>query len=60
MAITIAFRVWVLMHGYVSLREMAGFRMMPDSEWRSEVVAAVRQLLSGEARPRPEAGCAPS
>lgn len=56
MAITIAFRVWVLMHGYVSLREMAGFRMMPDSEWRSEVVAAVRQLLSGEARPRPEAG----
>lgn len=48
-ALTVTFRVWVLMHGYVSLREMAGFRMMPDAEWRGEVVAAVRQLLSGEA-----------
>lgn len=48
-ALTVTFRVWVLMHGYVSLREMAGFRMMPDAEWRGEVIAAVRQLLSGEA-----------
>lgn len=47
-ALTVTFRVWVLMHGYVSLREMAGFRMMPDAEWRGEVIAAVRQLLSGE------------
>lgn len=50
LALTVTFRVWVLMHGYVSLREMAGFRMMPDADWRGEVVAAVRQLLSGEAR----------
>ncbi len=49
-ALTVTFRVWVLMHGYVTLREMAGFRMMADAEWRSEVIAAVRQLLSGEAR----------
>lgn len=49
-ALTVTFRVWVLMHGYVTLREMAGFRMMSDAEWRAEVVAAVRQLLSGEAR----------
>ena len=48
-ALTVTFRVWVLMHGYVSLREMAGFRMMSDDEWRGEVIAAVRQLLSGEA-----------
>lgn len=52
---TIAYRVWVLMHGYVSLREMAGFRMMPDAEWRCEVVAAVRQLLSGDASRHPDA-----
>lgn len=49
-ALTVTFRVWVLMHGYVTLREMAGFRMMSDAEWRGEVVAAVRQLLSGEVR----------
>lgn len=49
-ALTVTFRVWVLMHGYVTLRDMAGFRMMPDAEWREEVVAAVRQLLSGKAR----------
>lgn len=49
-ALTVTFRVWVLMHGYVTLRGMAGFRMMSDAEWRAEVVAAVRQLLSGKAR----------
>lgn len=47
LALTTAFRVWVLMHGYVTLREMARFTTMDDAEWRDEVVAAVRQLLAG-------------
>lgn len=49
-ALTVTFRVWVMMHGYVTLREMAGFRTMSDADWRSEVISAVRQLLSGEVR----------
>ena len=49
-ALTVTFRVWVMMHGYVTLREMAGFRTMSDADWRSKVISAVRQLLSGEVR----------
>lgn len=47
LALTVAMRVWVLMHGYVTLREMARFRGMDDVDWRAEIVAAVRQLLAG-------------
>lgn len=47
LAVTVAFRVWVLMHGYVMLRDMTRFRSMDDHEWRGEVVGAVRQLLAG-------------
>lgn len=47
-ALRVAFRVWVLMHGYLMLREMARFRSMDDCEWRGEVVCAVRQLLAGQ------------
>jgi AcrR family transcriptional regulator len=46
-ALAAAFRVWVLMHGYVTLREMVRFRMMDEAEWRGEVIAAVSQLLAG-------------
>jgi AcrR family transcriptional regulator len=47
LALAMAFRVWVLMHGYVTLGEMARFRMMDEAEWRDEVVGAVCQLLAG-------------
>ena len=47
LALTVAMRVWVLMHGYVTLREMARVRGMDDVDWRAEIVAAVRQLLAG-------------
>lgn len=46
-ALGMALRVWVLMHGYVTLREMARFRMMGEAEWRAEVANAVDQLLAG-------------
>lgn len=46
-ALQVAYRVWVLMHGYVTLRTMARFRSMDEAEWRNEVVCAVRQLLAG-------------
>lgn len=42
-----AFRVWTLMHGYVSLRESGWFRHLGDLEWRNEVAQAVKQLLLG-------------
>lgn len=48
LALTTAFRVWVLMHGYVTLRDVARFKMMEEGEWRAEVVGAVHQLLSGQ------------
>lgn len=48
----VAFRVWVLMHGYVTLREMAKFKAMGEVDWRNEVIAAVRQLLAGIEVPR--------
>ena len=47
LALAMAFRVWVLMHGYVTLGEMARFRMMDEADWRAEVVGAVCQLLAG-------------
>lgn len=47
LALAMALRVWVLMHGYVTLREMARFRAMEEAEWRDEIVGAVRQLLAG-------------
>jgi len=46
-ALGVAFRVWVLMHGYVMLREVAKFDAMDECEWRTEVVGAVHQLLAG-------------
>lgn len=57
----VAFRVWVLMHGYVTLREMTKFKAMDEADWRAEVIAAVRQLLAGievqrEAKPQPAGG----
>ena len=42
-----AFRVWSLMHGYVSLRETGWFHHLDDLEWRDEVTQAVKQLLLG-------------
>ena len=47
-----AFRVWTLMHGYVSLREAGWFHDLSDLEWRDEVARAVKQLLSGFRRSR--------
>jgi AcrR family transcriptional regulator len=47
LALATTFRVWVLMHGYVTLGEMARFRVMDDPEWRLEVIGAVGQLLAG-------------
>ena len=47
LALATAYRVWVLMHGYVSLRDMVRFRMMDEAAWRDEVIAAVSQLLAG-------------
>lgn len=47
MALMQAFRVWTLMHGYVSLRESGWFRHLSDLEWRNEVAQAVKQLLLG-------------
>lgn len=47
LALMQAFRVWTLMHGFVTLRETGWFNQLDDLEWRSEVVSAVRQTLSG-------------
>lgn len=47
LALMQAFRVWTLMHGYVTLRETGWFHHLSDTEWRAEVVSAVRQTLAG-------------
>lgn len=45
-AVMQAFRVWTLMHGYVTLRENGWFQKLTDRNWRLEVVQAVQQLLT--------------
>lgn len=51
LALTQAFRVWTLMHGYVTLRDMGWFQHLNEQEWRNEVVAAVKQMLVGLTSP---------
>lgn len=47
LALRQAFRVWSLMHGYVTLRDSGWFHHLGETEWRAEVVVAVQQLLIG-------------
>lgn len=47
---TLAYRFWVLMHGYVVLKQRPPFNMMADMDWRNEVKAGVTLLVEGMAK----------